>query len=103
MVSSSAAQHDIVCKQHTPGGLLFDAPSHHIQDHVEQVGAQWGSLMKSDSNSYLACQSYAGLNMWTLREQTKQFINEFTSLVQDLDNTNLNIVLAGDYNLNLLK
>ena len=39
----------------------------------------------------------------TLREQTKQFINEFTSLVQALDNTNLNIVLAGDYNLNLLK
>ena len=39
----------------------------------------------------------------TLREQTKQFINEFTSLVQDLDNTNFNIVLAGDYNLNLLK
>ena len=30
------------------------------------------------------------------REQTKQYINEFTSLVQDL-------VLAGDYNLNLLK
>ena len=22
------------------GGLIFDAPSHHIQDHVEQVGAQ---------------------------------------------------------------
>ena len=39
----------------------------------------------------------------TLREQTKQFINEFTSLVQDLDSTNFNIVLAGDYNLNLLK
>ena len=39
----------------------------------------------------------------TLREQTKQFINEFTSLVQDLDNTNFNIILAGDYNLNLLK
>ena len=39
----------------------------------------------------------------TLREDTKQFINEFTSLVQALDNTNLNIVLAGDYNLNLLK
>ena len=39
----------------------------------------------------------------TSREQTKQFINEFTSLVQDLDNTNFNIVLAGDYNLNLLK
>ena len=39
----------------------------------------------------------------TLREQTKQFINEFTSLVQALDDTNLNIVLAGDYNLNLLK
>ena len=38
-----------------------------------------------------------------LRKQTKQFINEFTSLVQDLDNTNLKIVLAGDYNLNLLK
>ena len=37
----------------------------------------------------------------TLKEQTKQFINEFTSLVQALDNTNLNIVLAGDYNLNL--
>ena len=39
----------------------------------------------------------------TLREHTKQFINEFTSLVQALDNTNLNIVLAGDYNVNLLK
>ena len=39
----------------------------------------------------------------TLREQTKQFISEFTSLVQDLDNTNFNIVLAGNYNLNLLK
>ena len=38
-----------------------------------------------------------------LRKQTKQFINEFTSLVQDLDNTNLNSVLAGDYNLNILK
>ena len=34
---------------------------------------------------------------------TKQFINEFTSLDQAPDNTNLNIVLAGDYNLNLLK
>ena len=39
----------------------------------------------------------------TLREHTKQFINEFTSLVQALDSTNLNSVLAGDYNLNLLK
>ena len=39
----------------------------------------------------------------TLREHTKQFINEFTSLVQALDNTNLNIVLAGDFNINLLK
>ena len=39
----------------------------------------------------------------TLREHTKQFINEFPSLVQALDNTNLNIVLAGDYNLYLLK
>ena len=39
----------------------------------------------------------------TLGEQTNQFINEFASLVQDLDNSNLNIVLAGDYNLNLLK
>ena len=39
----------------------------------------------------------------TLREHTKQFINEFTSLVQALDSTNLNIVLAGDYNSNLLK
>ena len=39
----------------------------------------------------------------TLREHTKQLINEFTSLVQALDNTNLNIVLAGDLNINLLK
>ena len=39
----------------------------------------------------------------TLREHTKQFINEFTSLIQALDNTNLNIVLAGDFNINLLK
>ena len=39
----------------------------------------------------------------TLREHTKQFINEFTSLVQALDNTHLNIVLAGDFNINLLK
>ena len=41
VVSSSVAQHDIVCKQHTlVRGLLFDAPSHYIQDHVKQVGAQ---------------------------------------------------------------
>ena len=39
----------------------------------------------------------------TLREQTKQFINEFTSLVHDLDNSHFNIVLAGNYNLQLLK
>ena len=34
----------------------------------------------------------------TLREHTKQFINEFNSLVQALDDTHLNIVLAEDYN-----
>ena len=45
MVSSSTAQHNIVCKQHTPRRLLFDAPSHHIQYHVKQVGTQWGSLV----------------------------------------------------------
>ena len=37
----------------------------------------------------------------TLREQTKQFINEFTSLVQDLDNTHFNIVFS-DQNKEIL-
>ena len=40
MVSSSTARHNIVCKQHTPRGLLFDALPHHIQYHVKQIGAQ---------------------------------------------------------------
>ena len=34
----STAHHCIVSKQHTPRGLLFDAPFHHIQYHVKQVG-----------------------------------------------------------------
>ena len=38
-----------------------------------------------------------------LKEQIKQFIKEFTTLIVSLEKSNLNINLAGDYNLNLLK
>ena len=38
-----------------------------------------------------------------LRDQIKQFINEFTSLILSLDKLNRSINIAGDYNLNLLK
>ena len=38
MLSSTTAQQYVVCRQHTPRGLLFDAPSHHIQYQVKQVG-----------------------------------------------------------------
>ena len=38
-----------------------------------------------------------------LKEEIKQFINEFTLLILSLEKYKLNINLAGDYNLNLLK
>ena len=38
-----------------------------------------------------------------LKEQIKQFIKEFTTLILSLEKSNLNINFAGDYNLNLLK
>ena len=38
-----------------------------------------------------------------LKEQIKQFIKEFTTLIVSLEKSNMNINLAGDYNLNLLK
>ena len=38
-----------------------------------------------------------------LREQILQFINEFASVIQSLKNNNKHIVIAGDFNLNLLK
>ena len=38
-----------------------------------------------------------------LKEEIKQFINEFTLLTLSLEKYKLNINLAGDYNLNLLK
>ena len=37
------------------------------------------------------------------REHTNTFCEEFTHLLQSLENSNKNIYLAGDYNLNLLK
>ena len=63
MLSYSTAHHYIVCKQHPPRGLLFDVPSHHIQYHVKQLGAQWGSLMQSHANRDLARHSYTGINL----------------------------------------
>ena len=38
-----------------------------------------------------------------LKDEVKQFINEFTLLILSLEKHRLNINLAGDYNLNLLK
>ena len=38
-----------------------------------------------------------------LKDEIKQFINEFTLLIVSLEKYRLNINLAGDYNLNLLK
>ena len=38
-----------------------------------------------------------------LKDEIKQFINEFTSLIVSLEKYRLSINLAGDYNLNLLK
>ena len=38
-----------------------------------------------------------------LRDQIKQFINEFTSLILSLEKCNRSINIAGDYNLNLLE
>ena len=38
-----------------------------------------------------------------LKDDVKQFINEFTLLMLSLEKHRLNINLAGDYNLNLLK
>ena len=38
-----------------------------------------------------------------LREQIKQFSNEFTSLILSLERLNRSINIAGDYNLNLIK
>ena len=38
-----------------------------------------------------------------LKVEVKQFINEFTLLILSLEKYKLNINLAGDYNLNLLK
>ena len=38
-----------------------------------------------------------------LNDEIKQFINEFTLLILSLEKHRLNINLAGDYNLNLLK
>ena len=38
-----------------------------------------------------------------LREQIKQFSNEFASLILSLERLNRSINIAGDYNLNLIK
>ena len=38
-----------------------------------------------------------------LKDEIKQFVNEFTSLIVSLEKYRLSINLAGDYNLNLLK
>ncbi len=38
-----------------------------------------------------------------LKEEIKQFINEFTLRILSLEKSKLNINLAGDYNQNLLK
>ena len=38
-----------------------------------------------------------------LKDEIKQFINEFTLLIVSLEKYRLSINLAGDYNLNLLK
>ena len=38
-----------------------------------------------------------------LKDEIKQSINEFTLLIVPLDKYRLNINLAGDYNLNILK
>ena len=38
-----------------------------------------------------------------LKDEIKQFLNEFTLLIVSLEKYRLNINLAGDYNLNLLK
>ena len=37
-----------------------------------------------------------------LKDEIRQFINEFTLLIVSLEKYRLNINLAGDYNLNLL-
>ena len=45
-------------------GLFFDAPSHHIQCHFIQVGAQWGSLVLSNSSCYRASNTGLALCGW---------------------------------------